>query len=52
MTETALSSRLTCHLTAGPPKIHTQQVHGEWLTRATLDENTNILFHAIDKKRL
>jgi hypothetical protein len=52
MTETTLSRRLTCHLTAGAPKIHTQQVHGERLTRAMLEENNVILSHAIDKKRL
>jgi hypothetical protein len=52
MTETTLSRRLTCHLTAGAPKIHTQQVHGERLTRTMLEENTIILSHAKDKKRL
>jgi hypothetical protein len=52
MTETTLSRRLTCHLTAGAPKIHTQQVHGKRLTRAMLEENTIILSRAIDKKRL
>lgn len=52
MTETTLSRRLTCHLTSGAPKTHTQQVHGERLTRTMLEENTVILSHAPDKKRL
>jgi hypothetical protein len=52
MTETSLSRRLTCHLTAGAPKQHTILVHGEKLTRAMLVDNTSILAQASDKKRL
>ena len=52
MTTTTLSRRLTSHLQAGTPKMHTLQVHASQLTREMLVNNTTILDTSNDRKRL
>ena len=43
MTTMKLSRRLSYHLTAGAPKNHMKEAHKSNLTRANLEENTEIL---------
>ena len=52
MTTTTLSRRLTSHLQAGTPKMHTIQKHNIHLTREMLVNNTTILDGDNNKKRL
>ena len=51
-TTTSLTRRITMHLQQGGPLTHTQQHHGEPLTRRLMTQNTKILTRARDKRRL
>ncbi|XP_050704115.1 uncharacterized protein LOC126989586 [Eriocheir sinensis] len=52
MTTMRLSRRLTFHLSAGAPKRHLREEHGETITRSTLEENIEILDTCQDRRRL
>ena len=52
MTTTKLSRRLTFHLAAGAPKNHLMNEHSMALTRALLEESTEILDICPDTRRL
>ena len=52
MTITSLSRRLTMHLQAGTPKMHTLREHQVTLTRDMIVENTEIIDSAPDHRRL
>ena len=51
-TTTSLSRRLTMHLQDGAPKKHYSEQHNTTLTRDILVNNTSILAHCQDRKRL
>jgi len=51
-TTTSLSRRLTMHLQDGAPKKHYSEQHDATLTRDNLVNNTIILAHCQDRKRL
>ena len=52
LTTTTLSRRLTMHVQQGGPRKHTETEHGRNLTRTLLNENTTILAHESNAKRL
>ena len=43
-TTTTLSRRITMHLVAGAPKLHTETEHGEKLTREKMTNNIEIIY--------
>lgn len=51
-TTTSLSRRMTMHLQEGAPDKHLRRDHGKTLTRDILVNNTDILTHCQDKKKL
>ena len=51
-TTTSLSRRLTCHLQSGSPLQHMTDVHKRKLTRTDLTNNTTILAHESNRRKL